>query len=88
MEKAGAGNGVFKIKSGLGARLKTLANPTTREQKTEMSKLKKLNNFKSNNDHRNTQDSPENHVAVKTNTKRKAMDRPDEHAYGITQKVN
>ena len=30
MEKAGAGNGVFKIKSGLGARLKTLANPTTR----------------------------------------------------------
>jgi hypothetical protein len=53
-----------------------------------MSKLKKLNNFKSNNDHRNTQDSPENHVVVKTNTKRKAMDRPDEHAYGITQKVN
>ena len=82
--KAGAGNGLFKIKSGLGARLKTLANPTTREQKSEMSKLKKLNEAKTNNDHRNTQDSPENHVVNKS-TKRKATDH-DEH--GITQSVN
>ena len=39
----GADNGLFKIKSGLGARLKTLANPTTAAQRTEMSKWKKGN---------------------------------------------
>ena len=42
-EKVGADNGLFKIKSGLGARLKTLANPTTAAQRTEMGKWKKGN---------------------------------------------
>ena len=39
-EKVGIDNGMFKIKSGLGARLKTLANPTTGVQRTEMRKIK------------------------------------------------
>ena len=39
-EKVGVDNGMFKIKSGLGARLKTLANPTTGVQRTEMRKIK------------------------------------------------